>query len=428
MLGKIIYKIILTITLTFNSLLFSATWKVFFYMDSSDDLSDMAIKNITDMVRTKPQDNIELLIQLHAYHKAGLRYKVTENSLTFLEEVELKGDPKQDLIDASSWAFKDNKHDYTMLILSNHGWGILDPKYNSDTDQWQANAEPISNYCSLKYLEEHKRHKGFMFNKTTKNYLNNQELIGSLNYIKNNLLNGKNLDILAFDTCMGSMLEVAYQISPFVNYLVGNQSCSLPDGFDYQGVISALNKKNNPINTIKDMVQAFDNYYKKNDSSGVYTHAGLDLSYTNEIKETLDAIVTQLLDIPEINQILIKAQNNTPRFCMWPMYTDPIAFCKIIEEQLDPIQGPSKIKALKQTLEKLYIIVEQAVVARCGGHTTQNLAYGFSIYLPMNIIDSSYYNTSFAKESKWLDLLKHLLQNQKIETPINFTPQNIKIN
>lgn len=46
----------------------------------------------------------------------------------------------------------------------------------------------------------------------------------------------------------------------------------------------------------------------------------------------------------------------------------------------------------------------------------------------MNIIDSSYYNTSFAKESKWLDLLKHLLQNQKIETPINFTPQNIKIN
>ncbi len=428
MLGKIIYKILLISTLIFNSLIFSSTWKVFFYIDSSDDLSDMAIKNITDMIKAKPQDNIELLIQLHAYHKAGLRYKVTENSLTFLEEVELKGDPKQDLIDASSWAFKDNKNDYTMLILSNHGWGILDPIYNPDTDQWQVNIESISNYRSLKYLEEHKRHKGFMFNKTTKNYLNNQEFIESLNYIKNNLLNGKNLDILAFDTCMGSMLEVAYQISPFVNYLVGSQSCSLPDGFDYQGVISALNKQNNPIDTIKNMVQVFDNYYKKNDSSGVYTHAGLDLSYTNKIKETLDDIIIQLLEIPEINKILIKAQKNTPRFCMWPMYTDPIAFCKIIEEQLDTIQESSKIKSLKKELEKLYNTVEQAVIARCGGHTTQNLTYGFSIYLPMSTIDSSYYNTSFAKESKWLDLLKHLLQNQIKQKPINFTPQNIKIN
>src|ERR1700722_358035 len=113
------------------------TWKVFWYMDSSDALSDMAIKNVTDMMRGKPNDMVDCVIQLHAYYEAGLRYHVTENGLEFLEEITLSGDSKKDLINAADWAFANNNADHTMLILANHGFGILDPQWNEVTKEWE---------------------------------------------------------------------------------------------------------------------------------------------------------------------------------------------------------------------------------------------------------------------------------------------------
>jgi len=79
--------------------------------------------------------------------------------------------------------------------------------------------------------EEHLNHRGFLFNANRRTYLNNKDLIEILDHITANLLH-KKLDVIAFDTCMGDMLEVGYQIAPYADYLVGSQSCSLLDGFD----------------------------------------------------------------------------------------------------------------------------------------------------------------------------------------------------
>jgi cysteine peptidase C11 family protein len=387
--------------------LFADTWKIFWYMDSSDALSDMAIKNMTDMMRGKPNDKVDCVIQLHAYYQSGLRYHVTENGLEFLEEITLTGDSKKDFINAADWAFMNNDADHTMLILANHGFGILDPQWNEATKEWEMDTGSLSQCgCVIKSIKEHKRHRGFMFSTTPRVYLNNNDLVDGLAIIKKNILGDKKIDILAFDTCMGDMFEVAYLVAPYAHYLVGNQSCSLLDGFDYQGVTAVLNQGLPARDVAVGMVDAFDAYYDTNDASGIYTHAALDLSKTYAVSSALDNVVDQLLNMPTIAPLLVQARDASPRFCLWPMYTDLIAFCKLIELELSSLQPSDELSATQNALTNFYTEISSLIVARCGGFTTQDRAYGVAIYLPWAAIDSSYYTTSFSQKSQWINLLE----------------------
>ena len=283
-------------------------------------IENLAIKNMTDMVRGKPNDKVDLLIQLHAYYAAGLRYQVTDNGLQFLEEVTLSGNYKQDFINAAQWAFADNTADYTMLIIANHGWGILDPQWNAINQEWEVDEGGLSNSCMIKrgclnhndLIKQHKQHRGFMFSTSPRVYLNNQDMADGLTVIRDTILKGKKLDILAFDTCMGDMFEIAYLVGPYAHYLVGNQSCSLLDGFDYQGILSVLNQGMAPRTVCRGMVCAFDTYYRKHDDSGIYTHAALDLHQIYTVSETLDTVIAHILNMPELAPLLIQLVMTAP--------------------------------------------------------------------------------------------------------------------
>ncbi len=232
-------------------------------------------------------------------------------------------------------------------------------------------------------------------------YLNNQDLIEGLSHIKNGLLGGKQLDVFAFDTCMGDMFEVGYHIAPYVHYLVGSQSCSLRDGFDYQGIMHTLNTGGAPRDIASGMVESFEAYYKAHDASGVYTHAALDLSQLPQASNALDALVGYMIKLPA--DLLIKAVDAAPRFCMWPMYTDLIAFCRYIERELTADQLSAPVQA---AFKNFYQAMQALIVARCGGITTQGRAYGVAIYLPTDSLDASYKKTVFARESHWVQLLE----------------------
>lgn len=403
---KHVFLLLLFVT-SLTASLSADTWKVFFYMDSSDSLSDMAIKNITDMVRGKPNDKVEFIIQLHAYYDAGLRYRITENGLEFLQEITLSGNSKQDFIDAAGWAFSKNDSDHIMLIVSNHGWGILDPQWNEATKEWEVDEGSLSQCgCLTKSIKEHKKHRGFLFSTTPRIYLNNNELVDGLAVIQKKILNGKKIDILAFDTCMGDMFEIAYLVAPYADYLVGNQSCSLLDGFDYQGIMSILNRGLSVREVAVGMVDAFDVYYRMHDNAGIYTHAALDLSQIYTVSNALDMIVNQLLKFPGIAPALVNARNASPRFCLWPMYTDLVAFCKLVQKELSGMQSSDELGLFHDDLYNFYDNISTLVVARCGGEATEGLAHGVAIYMPWAAIDSSYYTTIFSQESQWIKLLE----------------------
>ena len=398
------------------------TWKLFFYMDASDDLTDMAIKNITDIMRGKVNDindTVDVVIQLHAYNQVALRYRVTTQGMLFVEETTLSTDCKKDFIDAATWAFANNTTDYTMLIFSNHGYGALDPQWNESTNTWKATGMDLANNgnatCSIpkkgkpiNFLELHKNHKGFMFNAQSHTYLRNQELAEGLAYIQENLLQQNKIDIVAFDTCMGSMLEVATCVAPYANYLLGVQSCALRDGFDYQGFMSVLNQGNSPLQTVTQFVDKFDKYYSEHDEAGIYTCTALDMAYVDAVNKAVNTIVADILGHPEFFPLLNQARKTSHRFCLWPIYTDLVAFWKLVEVQLLELPESDVIDAIVQDIHSLYSIAQTMVVARCGGETTIGNAYGFSIYLPPQLMEPSYGNSIFAFYSQWPILMSKL--------------------
>lgn len=409
---KKIMRVLLFFVFCSSLPVFAARWKVFVYMDSSDNLSDMAIKNLSDMLRAKPNDTIDFLVQLHAYDLTALRFRVTSDGF-FIQETQLSGNSKQDFIHGAQWAFAHNDADYTMLIAWNHGWGILDPHWNHELEKWEVGCDELNNACMINrsltrcYDTHKKAHKGFMFYLNPRTYLNNQDLVEGLCCIKKNVLQDKKLDVIAFDTCMGAMFEVGYQVAPYADYLVGNQTCALRDGFNFQGIIAALNQELAPREMVKSMVQAFDTYYKEHDEAGVYTHSALDLSFIYKAKQSLDVIVSQLLSTPELTPLIFTAREKAPRFCVFPMYTDLIAFCKNIEAQLIPSLSISTV-AFELSLQDFYLTMQNLIVARCGGCATYEKTYGVSIYLPVDTIDNSYCITNFGRESQWINLLERL--------------------
>jgi hypothetical protein len=375
------------------------SWRVLFYMDSSDNLSDMAFKNITDMMCGHLGENVEYFIQLHAYSDSALRYRLQDNAIQFLEEVRLSGDSQQDLIDAAAWGFDDNNADHTMLILSNHGWGILDPRWNESLHKWTVEGDIIQRSHTAVHHQKH--HRGFMFNEQSHTYLTNEDLIAGLDTIKNQILYGNNIDILAFDTCMGAMIEVGYQVAPFVNIMVGCQSCALNDGFEYKGIMQALKSEyNDPMHVAQGMINSFDTYYDTHDANGIYTNSAFDLSYSNEVRMAMDNVIALLLNMPNALDILHNARQDTPRLCMWPMYTDMIAFflncAHYVQDNSD----------FTDALEQLLKAHSQMIIAYCAGSDVSNAVHGSAIYCPFMHIERSYRNTVFAQSSLWMNVLE----------------------
>src|SRR5579862_4372334 len=129
---KYIQYFILCFLLVFTptSYIHSNTWTVFMYADSSDSLSDMAIKNISDALFAQVPDNVTIVIQLHAVGSIAYRYIMQNSMLIPIRAIALGSDRVQNFIDGAQWAFGNYQSDNTMVLFWDHGHGALEPQFN----------------------------------------------------------------------------------------------------------------------------------------------------------------------------------------------------------------------------------------------------------------------------------------------------------
>ncbi|HEV2601046.1 MAG TPA: clostripain-related cysteine peptidase [Candidatus Babeliales bacterium] len=387
----------------------AGSWRVLMYSDSSDNLTDMIMKNITDMMRGKPNDSVEFFLQLHAYYNVGLRYKITDKGLQFIEEVALSDDSCQDFVDAATWGFAGHTADHTMLIFSNHGWGIMDPQWDEHDQAYYIDGDACAVSCPVNkhaMIGNHVQHRGFMFNHTTKEYLTNQDLVAGFEIATQDCLGGKSLDVLAFDTCMGGMIEIAYQLAPFARYMVGCQSCSLKDGFDYQALAAVLNSAHNTPRTVAaGIVNGCDAYYDEHDDSGQYTYSAFDLIYVYEVCTAMNTLIDYMRQLPNCQEVFNATRVLTPRFCIWPIYTDVIEFFDIFVQQLALSGQTDQLFTVIDALQGLKQAHDKMIITCCGGYKTAGVANGSAMYCPFNCVDGMYQTTLFAQACGWSDLL-----------------------
>ena len=178
---------------------------------------------------------------------------------------------------------------------------------------------------------------------------------------------------------MGSMLEIATIANQSSNYLLGVQSCVLKDGFDYFGLITTLNKGLNSKDASIELVKIFNNYYFEHDKAQIYTFSALDLSAVEKVNKALNYVVNQLTGSQKFLPIIQEAHKKTPRFCSWPIYTDLIAFFKLIEANLISRSSAFEKSFLLDSIENLYKELSRLILYKCSGNKVKDDANGISI-------------------------------------------------
>ncbi len=392
-------------------------WSILLYADPTTDILGAVLKNIHDLLPASSNQNVKIFVQLRAYLDESTgsdnrytcwRYKIENHSLVLVDQIKLTGDYSQDLTNATNWAFGQTNAKHHVLILSGHGFGPLEPSWNERQHEWELEYdEAMLTGCPMRLknnrLKNLKTVRGLLVNNLELKYLDNQNLVSAVKNISQNL--HKTLDILILDMCMGAALEHAYEIAPFVDYVIGCQNCELVDGIDCRSLAQYLaENKPSPPELVKKIVQDYQAYYQQISPQDIYTLAAIDCWKTIELTQKLNLLTSKLNLVLNQNSFLKEAIRNLRRdtvsFCLVPMYTDLYS----ILDKLSNLLANNNLPELSNlALQTRQLVIDSVIANATGSQMTD--AHGLSIYFPYAHIDSSYYKIPFAQESNWLDFL-----------------------
>lgn len=408
-------------------------WTFIVYLAGDNDLKFFAGRNIKEMERIGSTPEINVLIQLDGqgakektkrlFVEKGSATQVNKDHISSTQKLDF-GNPKT-LIDCCEWAFTEYPARHYMLVLWNHGTGILDNiggrasnaselfNFNTETNMLEINR----GVEYLEYLKE-KQSRGICFNDTYGTYLTNQKLKYALTEAIKFLPDNRKIDIIGFDACLMAMVEMGNLLQPFAHYMVGSQELELGTGWPYHEVLKPfLSKSLTPEEFAKHIVQVYHNNYKS--ITYDYTLSASDLTrLTNfelSFNETLQLLLSALKHQTNNTVTRLLRASKSKRLCTYfsePSYIDLHHFLSNISEALDFITLESSHAKIKKELQvKLFETIEnleKTVIANICGKNLER-ARGLSIYFPTRQIEPSYLSLPFLKACDWLSLIQKML-------------------
>jgi len=197
----------------------TAEWTVLVYLDADNDLESAGITDFMEMSGVGSTDEVNLLVQMdrisgydstYGDWTGTNRYLVTPgmtptaaNAVSFLGEVNM-GDPWS-LASFINWGIDNYPADRYMLVLWDHG------------GNWQ----------------------GVCWDDTSNDNLGVLEMRIACDMVRSNH-SGFSFDVIGFDACAMSGLEVLYEISGYTDQIVASQLNEPGPGWNYQTMCSAL--------------------------------------------------------------------------------------------------------------------------------------------------------------------------------------------
>ena len=419
---KIIKIIICTLVFTAIHCSQSPTlpWNIVIYMEASaGHLYQAAFKNIDEIIRNTPE-NAHVFVFLHTQSATGWLYHITKNNMYKITDITCDPSVAQTLINVMSIAIEKGPAQRYGLILWNHGYGILDPIYDAQNNDWSVPYDgPYNVGCSIKRSANMHRlyHRGVCVT-NQQSFLSNEAMIYAFNIIYNQLLNGQKLSFCGMDLCKGAMLEHAYQLSDYTEHLLASQECEMVDGWPYDMVFQIINDTPNASTKeiVAHIIDTYKHYYEEHTEHNTYTLSTLDLNYAQALKNNIDnisnSLISMMLQNDHAQKMLKQLRTQCKAFCDAPMYCDLYQWYTILLEAFNACTGIDKQSDLYGTFRQLLIdgldIMSAMTVAQCTGSASTH-AHGCSIYFPQFAVDVSYYTSLFAQKSTWVQFLKQFL-------------------
>lgn len=408
-------------------------WTFIVYMASDNDLFYFTKRNLGDMQKAGSNNNLNIVVQMdptgiegrtkRLYVTKDKIYQTNYNQPSSFEKQDV-GNP-QTLIDCCKWAIQNYPADNYALILWNHGSGILDSvggKLSNATALFRFNPatamlELDRSVSFLHFAQAREDKRGVCFSDTYGTFLTNQKLEYALAQVIQ-MLPKKKIDLVGFDACLMGMTEVANLLKPYAEIMVGSQEVELGTGWPYNTVLEPLTQKAlSPREFGIHITRAFSGLYQPITQD--YTLSCVDLTRINTLEKAINTVSTDLLDAlmyQEYDSVYralkaARAKNICTHFSE-PSYIDFDHFLKNVYESIPRMTLHYTKQGIKDNLRNSInatrAAIKESVLSSINGRNVPN-AKGLSIYFPLYFIDKTYYKTSFAQETKWLNVLQKAL-------------------
>ncbi len=397
---------------------------VMVYIAGDNDLFEYALKDINEMTKVGSNENVSIVVQLDGYGTAEKTERLliqkdkTVNIDPSLSNKKLDSGNPQTLIDFCTWTINKYPASHYVLVLWNHGSGILDP---SPVRSWSVADFFIKNEVTDKLEVDRSRgfiewirRRGVCFSDTNHSYINDEGLGRALYSITKHL--GRKLDVIAFDACMMAMAEIIDTTRFYADYLIGSEEVEPGDGWRYSEALLPLSQGYiTPREFAQHAVEAYRTMYvgQVND----FTQSAIDLRKSYILLDNIDRLSQLLLRAlnvqvdDSLEQAILASRDG--KHCLnfaEPTYIDLLNFYRNLMLLMPFVKLETGNKSLQdqisRTLEAGIKLINQTVIASTAGVNLAR-AGGISIYFPVKSVDPSYEKTYFAKENSWLGLLHY---------------------
>lgn len=412
-------------------------WLFLVYIAADNDLDYFACRNIEEMKLVGSNENVAIVVQLDRYgaNEFTKRLYITKEAIYQMNTKDISSEQKlnsgsaQTLIDFVEWGTSFFASKKILLSLWNHGSGILDSIRSKTTNASELFTFNPANHMleldrsmdffeAMKKQEQQKKNRGVCFSDTYGAYLTNQKLDYALQTITKALPEGRKIDIIAFDACLMSMVEVGGLVAPYADYMVGSQEVELGTGWPYHLVLEPfLEKTLTPHEFATHITEAYKEGYGPITKD--FTQSAINLSQMHSLEKNIDQVSRLLVKMLShqknysVSKVIKASRSRHICTCfaepsyidLHHFYSNLIKMSAFIELTPDKKELTTQLTALlKEGLEK----IETMVIANVTGANLER-ASGISVYFPQRYIDSSYLKIPFSHNTKWAEFISAMI-------------------
>ena len=398
-------------------------WTFMVYLAGDNNLEEYGTIDLGEMKRVGSTADLSLVAQFDCMSdQTTRRYYLTANQsldadcVATLPETNT-GDP-QALIDFVTWACAAYPADRYALILWNHGAGWKDDDiYRHASARGLVGKIPRGQIRGLasgrvsralfsttvEQMAVEAVERAVLFDDSAADFLDNLEMKRALQQAAP-AFNGQ-LDLLGFDACLMSMLEVHYQLRDTCTVVVGSQEVEPGDGWPYDDILTCLaaDPAMTPEALGKAIVQAYVSWYQSAYPNLAVTQSAISLSRLEPVAAAISALADRLqesVNTTTVLGLLFKALRSAQSFTDRD-YVDLAHFCGLLAEY----DQEGVIAVAARAVAELLSGESSPVIAEAHHGTNVQHATGLSIYLPTRIFSPLYCGLDFALKHRWDEFL-----------------------
>jgi hypothetical protein len=371
-------------------------WLIMVFLGGNNDLSQFAKNLIEEAMRVESSDRVAVVAELHPplANDQTLRGRIFKGR-NEMRKIGVVNDDVAAIIDFVDDSMEEYKAHHRALVLWDHGNG------------WQ-NTDVFEDVVTATDLRRQQQHGTAP---------STQLVVKSLRDV---LDETRDIAVVAFDACLMSMIEVAFQLRDRAQFMVASQHL-LPAGrgWPYEALLRTLssNPRMEPEELTRVTIDTFAGSYNGIDEAVTLT--GLRLSA--EVDRTvaaIDSFSAALIDVihdsdhanGNVRDLVVDARLHSQSFGN-PEYIDIFSFCEEIRKRLPDDSS------INRTADLVGCAIARLVVRHTrSGSPIVGRANGVSIYFPNVVPDAtiaeSYAQLDFAKMHycRWWTFLKMIVE------------------